>query len=149
MLQVLCIINELTAAAIAYGFNKKGGESQIIVYDLGGGTFDVSLLSIDDGVFEVLATAGDTHLGGEDFDNRVIVVHHTYCAPSPLLQRTISYLITLPLTLISLVEGHDFFDSLGSSKRSSCSPVGNIQSDVLVSQARVIHEALTHPLTVG
>ncbi|EIM86968.1 heat shock protein 70 [Stereum hirsutum FP-91666 SS1] len=71
-LQVLRIINEPTAAAIAYGLDKKGGESQIIVYDLGGGTFDVYLLSIDDGVFEVLATAGDTHLGGEDFDNRVI-----------------------------------------------------------------------------
>ena len=71
-LQVLRIINEPTAAAIAYGLDKKGGESQIIVYDLGGGTFDVSLLSIDDGGFEVLATAGDTHLGGEDFDNRVI-----------------------------------------------------------------------------
>jgi heat shock protein 5 len=71
-LQVLRIINEPTAAAIAYGLDKKGGESQIIVYDLGGGTFDVSLLSIDEGVFEVLATAGDTHLGGEDFDNRVI-----------------------------------------------------------------------------
>jgi heat shock protein 5 len=71
-LTVLRIINEPTAAAIAYGLNKKGAESQIIVYDLGGGTFDVSLLSIDDGVFEVLATAGDTHLGGEDFDNRVI-----------------------------------------------------------------------------
>ncbi|KAJ4481058.1 heat shock protein 70 family [Lentinula aciculospora] len=71
-LQVLRIINEPTAAAIAYGLNKKAGETQIIVYDLGGGTFDVSLLSIDDGVFEVLATAGDTHLGGEDFDNRVI-----------------------------------------------------------------------------
>ena len=72
-LQVLRIINEPTAAAIAYGLDKKKeGESQIIVYDLGGGTFDVSLLSIDDGVFEVLATAGDTHLGGEDFDNRVM-----------------------------------------------------------------------------
>ncbi|KAI0063058.1 heat shock protein 70 [Artomyces pyxidatus] len=71
-LQVLRIINEPTAAALAYGLDKKGGESQIIVYDLGGGTFDVSLLSIDQGVFEVLATAGDTHLGGEDFDNRVI-----------------------------------------------------------------------------
>jgi len=69
-LTVLRIINEPTAAAIAYGLDKKG-DSQIIVYDLGGGTFDVSLLSIDDGVFEVLATAGDTHLGGEDFDNRV------------------------------------------------------------------------------
>ncbi|KAK0528373.1 ATPase with role in protein import into the ER [Tilletia horrida] len=71
-LTVMRIVNEPTAAAIAYGLDKKGGESQIIVYDLGGGTFDVSLLSIEDGVFEVLATAGDTHLGGEDFDNRVM-----------------------------------------------------------------------------
>jgi cell division ATPase FtsA len=71
-LNVLRIINEPTAAAIAYGLDKKGGEQRIIVYDLGGGTFDVSLLSIDDGVFEVLATAGDTHLGGEDFDQRVM-----------------------------------------------------------------------------
>lgn len=71
-LTVLRIINEPTAAAIAYGLDRKGGESNIIVYDLGGGTFDVSLLSIEDGVFEVLATAGDTHLGGEDFDNRII-----------------------------------------------------------------------------
>ncbi|PKI84502.1 ATPase with role in protein import into the ER [Malassezia vespertilionis] len=70
-LNVLRIVNEPTAAAIAYGLDKKDGESQIVVYDLGGGTFDVSLLSIDNGVFEVLATAGDTHLGGEDFDNRV------------------------------------------------------------------------------
>ncbi|CAG8452353.1 847_t:CDS:2 [Ambispora leptoticha] len=71
-LNVMRIINEPTAAAIAYGLDKTGGERQILVYDLGGGTFDVSLLSIEDGVFEVLATAGDTHLGGEDFDNRVI-----------------------------------------------------------------------------
>ncbi|KPI40061.1 glucose-regulated-like protein [Cyphellophora attinorum] len=70
-LNILRVVNEPTAAAIAYGLNKKN-ESQIIVYDLGGGTFDVSLLSIDDGVFEVLATAGDTHLGGEDFDQRVV-----------------------------------------------------------------------------
>jgi len=70
-LTVLRIINEPTAAAIAYGLDKRGGEQTILVYDLGGGTFDVSLLSIDDGVFEVLATSGDTHLGGEDFDNRV------------------------------------------------------------------------------
>ncbi|KAI0743771.1 heat shock protein 70 [Daedaleopsis nitida] len=70
-LEVLRIINEPTAAAIAYGLDKKE-EAQVIVYDLGGGTFDVSLLSIEDGVFEVLATAGDTHLGGEDFDNRVM-----------------------------------------------------------------------------
>jgi endoplasmic reticulum chaperone BiP len=71
-LTVLRVVNEPTAAAIAYGLDKKGKESQIIVYDLGGGTFDVSLLSIEEGVFEVLATAGDTHLGGEDFDQRVI-----------------------------------------------------------------------------
>ncbi|KAL3953332.1 hypothetical protein ACCO45_013275 [Purpureocillium lilacinum] len=71
-LNVLRIVNEPTAAAIAYGLDKTSGERQIIVYDLGGGTFDVSLLSIDNGVFEVLATAGDTHLGGEDFDQRVI-----------------------------------------------------------------------------
>lgn len=71
-LNVLRIVNEPTAAAIAYGLDKTEGERQIIVYDLGGGTFDVSLLSIDQGVFEVLATAGDTHLGGEDFDQRVI-----------------------------------------------------------------------------
>ncbi|KAK1840664.1 78 kda glucose-regulated protein precursor [Colletotrichum chrysophilum] len=71
-LNVLRIVNEPTAAAIAYGLDKTGKERQILVYDLGGGTFDVSLLSIDEGVFEVLATAGDTHLGGEDFDQRLI-----------------------------------------------------------------------------
>merc|ERR1711968_411301 len=66
------IINEPTAAAIAYGLDKKGGEKNILVFDLGGGTFDVSLLTIEDGIFEVLATNGDTHLGGEDFDQRVM-----------------------------------------------------------------------------
>merc|ERR1719329_125195 len=71
-LNVMRIINEPTAAAIAYGMDKKSGEKNIVVFDLGGGTFDVSLLTIDNGVFEVIATAGDTHLGGEDFDNRVI-----------------------------------------------------------------------------
>lgn len=70
-LDVLRIINEPTAAAIAYGMDKKQGEQNIIVFDLGGGTFDVSLLTIDNGVFEVAATAGDTHLGGEDFDQRM------------------------------------------------------------------------------
>jgi L1 cell adhesion molecule like protein len=72
-LNVLRIINEPTAAAIAYGLEKKAsGERNILIYDLGGGTFDVSLLTIDDGIFEVKATAGDTHLGGEDFDNRLV-----------------------------------------------------------------------------
>merc|ERR1711939_374115 len=70
-LNVMRIINEPTAAAIAYGLDKKT-EKNIVVYDLGGGTFDVSLLTIDNGVFEVVATAGDTHLGGEDFDQRVM-----------------------------------------------------------------------------
>ena len=72
-LNVLRIINEPTAAAIAYGLDKKSkGESNILVFDCGGGTFDVSILTIDDGIFEVKATAGDTHLGGEDFDNRMV-----------------------------------------------------------------------------
>merc|ERR1712066_84601 len=70
-MNVLRIINEPTAAAIAYGLDKKS-EQNILVYDLGGGTFDVSLLTIDSGVFEVVATNGDTHLGGEDFDQRVM-----------------------------------------------------------------------------
>jgi len=71
-LKVDRIINEPTAAAIAYGMDKKGGEANVLVFDLGGGTFDVTLLTIDNGVFEVLATNGDTHLGGEDFDQRVM-----------------------------------------------------------------------------
>ena len=75
-LEVVRIINEPTAAAFAYGLGVDGaaqsGERRVVVYDLGGGTFDVSLLTIEDGMFEVLATAGDTHLGGEDFDGRVI-----------------------------------------------------------------------------
>ena len=71
-LNVLRIINEPTAAAIAYGLNKKSEEKNILVFDLGGGTFDVSLLTIDDGLFEVKATAGDTHLGGEDFDSKLV-----------------------------------------------------------------------------
>jgi len=71
-LNVLRIINEPTAAAIAYGLDNKGGEKNILVFDLGGGTFDVSLLTIDNGVFEVIATNGDTHLGGEDFDRRIM-----------------------------------------------------------------------------
>eukprot|EP00850_Spirogloea_muscicola_P014946 SM000111S18769 [mRNA] locus=s111:59609:63603:- [translate_table: standard] len=71
-LNVARIINEPTAAAIAYGLDKKGGEKNILVFDLGGGTFDVSILTIDNGVFEVLATNGDTHLGGEDFDQKIM-----------------------------------------------------------------------------
>jgi len=71
-LNVLRIINEPTAAAIAYGLDQKGEEKNVLIFDLGGGTFDVSLLTIEEGIFEVKATAGDTHLGGEDFDNRMV-----------------------------------------------------------------------------
>ncbi|GKZ00112.1 70-kilodalton heat shock protein [Mayamaea pseudoterrestris] len=71
-LNVLRIINEPTAAAIAYGLDQKGDEKNVLIFDLGGGTFDVSLLTIEEGIFEVKATAGDTHLGGEDFDNRMV-----------------------------------------------------------------------------
>ncbi|CAG2239910.1 HSPA1s [Mytilus edulis] len=72
-INVLRIINEQTAAAIAYGLDKKvGGERNVLIFDLGGGTFDVSILTIEDGIFEVKSTSGDTHLGGEDFDNRMV-----------------------------------------------------------------------------
>ena len=72
-LTVKRIINEPTAAAIAYGLDKQGsGERNVLIFDLGGGTFDVSILAIDDGIFEVKATAGDTHLGGEDFDQKLL-----------------------------------------------------------------------------
>ena len=85
-MNVLRIINEPTAAAIAYGLDKKGaGEKHVLIFDLGGGTFDVSLLTIDDGVFEVKATAGDTHLGGEDFDNKLV----EYCAADFLKKKSI------------------------------------------------------------
>jgi len=71
-LKVMRIINEPTAAALAYGLDKKGTDQKIAVYDLGGGTFDISILELGDGVFEVLSTNGDTHLGGDDFDQTII-----------------------------------------------------------------------------
>src|SRR5690606_23904941 len=71
-LKVMRIINEPTAAALAYGLDKKGQDQKIAVYDLGGGTFDISILELGDGVFEVLSTNGDTHLGGDDFDQEII-----------------------------------------------------------------------------
>ena len=83
-LNVMRIINEPTAAAIAYGLDKNiQGERNVLIFDLGGGTFDVSLLTIDEGIFEVKATSGDTHLGGEDFDNKLV----EYCAKE-FLQKT-------------------------------------------------------------
>ena len=73
-MNILWIINELMAAAIAYGhLNKKvAGERNVLIFDLGKGTFDVSLLTIEEGIFKVKATAGDTHLGGEDYNNRLV-----------------------------------------------------------------------------
>ena len=98
-LEVMRIINEPTAAAIAYGLDKKStsvGESNVLIFDLGGGTFDVSLLTIEEGIFEVKATAGDTHLGGEDFDNRLVNFFvqacpvHQSCRAAPLLHLGLS-----------------------------------------------------------
>ncbi len=83
---MLRITNEPTAAAIAYGLDKKDNsdkEQNVLIFDLGGGTFDVSLLTIEEGIFEVRSTAGDTHLGGEDFDNRL--VNHFTQVRCPLL----------------------------------------------------------------
>jgi len=134
-LNVLRIINEPTAAAIAYGLDKKngksGGETNVLIFDLGGGTFDVSILSIEDGIFEVKSTAGDTHLGGEDFDNR-LVEHfikefqrkhkkditqnkravrrlRTACERA---KRTLSASAQASIEIDSLFEGDDFYTSI-------------------------------------
>ena len=131
-LNVLRIINEPTAAALSYGLDKKDSEDlNILIFDLGGGTFDVSILNIDDGMFEVKATAGDTHLGGEDFDN-ILLKHFiqefkrkhkhdisenkrsvrrlkTACER---LKRTLSSVTNATLELDSLYEGIDFNSSL-------------------------------------
>lgn len=134
-LNVLRIINEPTAAALAYGLDKKQGQSgevNIMIFDLGGGTFDVSLLQVDDGVFEVKATAGDTHLGGEDFDNRL--VDH-FCAEfrrkfkgkdvaksaralrrlrtaCEKAKRALSSRAEVPVEIDSLYDGEDFYSKI-------------------------------------
>ena len=138
-LNPLRIINEPTAAAIAYGLDKKDdGEQNILIFDMGGGTFDCSLLTIEDGIFEVKATAGDTHLGGEDFDN--ILVQHfaqefkrknkldlmeskksvrrlkTACERA---KRTLSSGNTASIELDSLYEGIDFFTNITRAKFES------------------------------
>ncbi|WP_411024940.1 Hsp70 family protein, partial [Salmonella sp. s54836] len=135
-LNVLRIINEPTAAAIAYGLDKKeSGERNVLIFDLGGGTFDVSILSIDEGIFEVKSTAGDTHLGGEDFDNRM--VNHfvaefkrknkkdlttnkrslrrlrTACERA---KRTLSSSAQANIEIDSLFEGTDFYTSLTKAR---------------------------------
>jgi L1 cell adhesion molecule like protein len=134
-LNVLRIINEPTAAAIAYGLDNQSKEQNVLIFDLGGGTFDVSLLNIDDGIFEVRATAGDTHLGGEDFDH--LLMNHfmaefkrkhkvdirdnkrsvrrlkTACEK---VKRTLSSSTTANLEIDSLYEGTDFFTSITRAK---------------------------------
>merc|ERR1711915_268621 len=134
-LTVMRIINEPTAAAIAYGIDKKDGEKNILVFDLGGGTFDVSLLTIDSGVFEVVATNGDTHLGGEDFDQRVMdhfiklykkktgkYVRKDHRAVQKLrrevekAKRALSAAHQVRVEVESLFEGEDFSETLTRAK---------------------------------
>ena len=131
-LNVLRIINEPTAAAIAYGLDKKtAGEKNVLIFDLGGGTFDVSILTIEDGIFEVKATAGDTHLGGEDFDNRMVShfanefkrKHKKDLSSNPRAlrrlrtaceraKRTLSSAAQTSIEIDSLFEGIDFYTSV-------------------------------------
>ncbi|KAJ2365005.1 Hsp70 chaperone, partial [Coemansia sp. RSA 2611] len=165
-LNVLRIINEPTAAAIAYGLDKKGqGEQNVLIFDLGGGTFDVSLLSIEDGIFEVKATAGDTHLGGEDFDNRL--VNHftqefkrkfkkdmtgnaralrrlrTACERA---KRTLSSSAQTSIEIDSLFEGTDFYTSITRARfeelcadlfRSTIDPVDKVLRDSKIDKSQV------------
>ena len=164
-LHILRVMNEPTAAAIAYGLDKKGPESKVIVYDLGGGTFDVSLLSIEDQVFEVLATAGDTHLGGEDFDNRVIDyfvksyekksgtdVGKNHRAPGKLkrevekAKRTLSSQQSARIEIESFEGGNDFADTLTRAKfeelnmdlfRKTMKPVEQVLKDAKVKREEI------------
>ncbi|BAO38917.1 heat shock protein SSA2 [Kluyveromyces marxianus] len=167
-LNVLRIINEPTAAAIAYGLDKKDeGEKNVLIFDLGGGTFDVSLLTIEDGIFEVKATAGDTHLGGEDFDNRL--VNHfvqefkrknkkdlttnqralrrlrTACERA---KRTLSSSAQTSIEIDSLFEGIDLYTSItrarfeelcGDLFRSTLDPVEKVLRDAKLDKSQV-HE---------
>merc|ERR1712195_195973 len=114
------IINEPTAAAIAYGLNKKGGEKNILVFDLGGGTFDVTVLTIDNGVFEVVATNGDTHPGGEDFDQRVMEYmmkifkrkHKKDMSKDKRAKRALSSTAAARIEIEALFDGTDFSETL-------------------------------------
>ncbi|GCF00394.1 Hsp70 chaperone [Zygosaccharomyces mellis] len=166
-LNVLRIINEPTAAAIAYGLDKRGQEENVLIFDLGGGTFDVSLLTIEDGIFEVKSTAGDTHLGGEDFDNRL--VNHmanefkrknkkdltsnqralrrlrTACERA---KRSLSSSSQTSVEIDSLFEGIDFYTSLtrarfeelcGDLFRSTLDPVEKVLTDAKLDKSAV-HE---------
>lgn len=167
-LNVLRIINEPTAAAIAYGLDKKAeGERNVLIFDLGGGTFDVSLLTIEEGIFEVKSTAGDTHLGGEDFDNRL--VNHfvnefkrkhkkdlstnaralrrlrTACERA---KRTLSSSAQTSIEIDSLFEGIDFYTAITRARfeelcqdlfRSTMEPVERVLRDAKIDKSSV-HE---------
>jgi L1 cell adhesion molecule like protein len=169
-LEVLRIINEPTAAAIAYGLDQKtkgGGEQHVLIFDLGGGTFDVSLLTIDDGVFEVKSTAGDTHLGGEDFDNRLVNFFvqefkrkykkdisgnpravrrlRTACERA---KRTLSSSAQTSIEIDSLYEGIDFFTSITRARfeelnidlfRKCMEPVEKVINDAKMDKS-IIHD---------
>ncbi len=165
-LDVLRVINEPTAAAIAYGMDKQHDrEHTVLVFDLGGGTFDVTLLTIDEGMFEVKATAGDTHLGGEDFDSR-LVSHcvETFKRQSKVdlstnsramrrlrsacerAKRTLSSAAVTTIEIESLFEGKDFstqitrarFEELcGDLFRSCLDPVEKVLSDAKVDKTKV------------
>ncbi|KAI0831517.1 heat shock protein HSS1 [Trametes gibbosa] len=167
-LNVLRIINEPTAAAIAYGLDKKTqGERNVLIFDLGGGTFDVSLLTIEEGIFEVKATAGDTHLGGEDFDNRLVNhfvqefkrKHKKDLSSNPRAlrrlrtaceraKRTLSSAAQTTIEIDSLFEGIDFYTSLTRARfeelcqdlfRSTLEPVEKVLRDAKIDKGAV-HE---------
>ena len=158
-LNVLRIINEPTAAAIAYGLEKANKDKavNVLIFDLGGGTFDVSILNIEDGIFEVLATAGDTHLGGEDFDNRIVTHLLTEIkrkhkvdikdnaramrrlrTAAERAKRTLSTSAQTSIEIDSLYDGVDFFSSLTRARfeeicqdlfRDTLTPVERVLTD--------------------
>lgn len=165
-LNVLRIINEPTAAAIAYGLDKKSGkEKNVLIFDLGGGTFDVSLLTIEEGVFEVKATAGDTHLGGEDFDNRLVQFFadefkrkykkdlttnprslRRLRTAAERAKRTLSSSAQASLEIDSLFEGIDYYTSITRARfeelcadlfRSTLEPVEKVLRDSKLSKSDV------------
>ena len=165
-LNVIRIINEPTAAALAYGLDKKGqGERNVLIFDCGGGTFDVSILNIDDSIFEVKATAGDTHLGGEDFDTR-LVVHLTHEFKNKFkhdistnkraqrrlrtacekAKRTLSSSSTANIEIDSLYEGMDFNTTITRAKfehlcedlfKKTISPVEHVLKDSKLSKNQI------------
>merc|ERR1712224_1186747 len=169
-LNVLRIINEPTAAAIAYGLDKQSSsERNVLIFDLGGGTFDVSLLTIEEGIFEVKATAGDTHLGGEDFDNRLVKhfaaefkrKHKADISGNPRAlrrlrtaceraKRTLSAASQTTIEIDSLFEGIDFYTSITRARfeelnmdlfRKCMEPVEQVLTDSKMDK-RTVHEVV-------